>query len=117
MSETLPPFPVDDATLLAVEHALGAALTYDRPDHALSDSADNGPWIVGAEYSLSQLLDFLANSTGRDPNEELIREADPERPDTWEGAAIVYDTREHYSEHDLIRALIAEVRRLREGAG
>jgi hypothetical protein len=110
---TLPPFPLDDSTLLAIEHALGASLTYERPDHALSDSNDEGPWLTGADYSLGTLLDFLAGATGRDPNEVLIRTGDPERPG-WDGAEIVEDTRPHYSEHDLIAALIAEVRRLRE---
>lgn len=111
-SDDLPDFPVDDATLLAVEHALGGALTFDRPDDAAPD--DEGPWLVGADYSLSTLLDFLAGCTGRDPNEELIKAADPSLPG-YAGAEIVYDTRIHYSEHDLIRALINEVRRLRHG--
>lgn len=119
---TLPPFPVDDATLLAVEHALAGMLTFDRPEG--SDHADSGPYLVGAGYSLGTLLDFLAGTTGRDPNEELIQagrdETDLpewERGRDWSSAEVVYDTRPHYSEHDLIRALITEVRRLRmEGA-
>lgn len=106
------PFPVDDATLLAVEHALGGALTFERPDSAPLD--DEGPWLVGADYSLAGLLDFLAGCTGRDPNEVVLREADPTLPG-FMGAEIVEDTRTHYSEHDVIRALIAEVRRLRTG--
>lgn len=110
---SLPPFPTDESTLLAVEHALGGALTFDRPDHVRYDSDDEGPWLVGAEYSLATLLDFLAGCTGRDPNEELIRPADPSLPG-YAGAEMVYDTRIHYSEHDLIRALIAEIRRLRD---
>lgn len=112
MSATLPPFPVDDLTLNAIEHALGGALTFERPDHALSDAGDEGPWLIGADYSLGTLLDFLAGCTGRDPNEVLIQEGTPGL-DGWAGAEIVEDTRTHYSEHDLIRALIAEVRRLR----
>lgn len=117
-AHSLPPFPVDDATLLAVEHALGAALTFDRPEEA--DLSDAGPYLVGAEYSLGALLDFLAGATGRDPNEELIqagRDEDDlpewERGRDWSNAEIVFDTRPHYSERDLISALIAEVRRLR----
>lgn len=113
---TLPPFPVDDSTLAAIEHALGGSLTYDQPD----GTDGEGPWLVGADYSLSALLDFLAGCTGRDPNEELIQAArdesdlpEWERSRGWENAEIVYDTRPHYSEHDLIRALIDEVRRLR----
>lgn len=115
MGSDLPDFPVDDATLLAVEHAMGGALTYDRPDHVPYDSGDEGPWLVGADFSLSRLLDFLAGCTGRDPHEELIHSGDPDLPD-YAGAEVVYDTRPHYSEHDLIRALIAEVRRLRAEA-
>lgn len=111
-------FPVDDATLAAVEHALGGSLTYDRPDDASPD--DRGPWLIGADYSLHTLLDFLAGCTGRDPNEELIQpgrdESDLpewERGRDWSAAEIVYDTRPHYTERDVIAALIAEVRRLR----
>lgn len=117
----LPPFPVDDATLLAVEHAMQAALTYERPDDAPQDS--EGPWLVGAAYSLGTLLDFLGGTTGRDPNEELIQAArdesdlpEWERGRDWSAAEIVYDTRPTYSERDVIAALIAEVRRLREEA-
>lgn len=116
----LPPFPTDDATLLAIEHAMGGALTFDRPDDAAAD--DEGPWLVGADFSLPTLLDFLAGCTGRDPNEELIQPARDESdlPEWergrggWGNAEIVYDTRPHYSDHDLIRALVAEIRRLRE---
>lgn len=106
----LPPFPVDDATLLAVEHALGGALTYDRPDDAALD--DEGPWLVGATYSMSTLLDFMAGTMGEDPNEEIIDPGNPDLPG-YAGARMVYDTRIHYTEHSVIRALIDEVRRLR----
>lgn len=100
-------FPVDDATLLAIEHALGGVLTFDRPDDAAED--DDGPWLVGADYSLHTLLDFLAGCSGRDPNEELMGH-------TADGTPIYYDTRIHFSEHDLIKALIREIRALREAA-
>ena len=108
----LPEFPVDDVTLLAVEHAMQGALTFDRPDDA--DPDDAGPWRVGADYGLPDLLDMLAGT--RDPadlpaeeNPALVREG--ETPD---GTPVYYDVRQHYGEHDVIRALIAEVRRLRE---
>jgi hypothetical protein len=107
---SLPPFPVDDATLLAVEHALGGALTYDRPADA--DPDDDGPWLTGADYSLATLLDFLAGAQGRDPNAVVLVEGNPTLPG-WAGAEVIEDTRLHYSDHDVIRALIAEVRRLR----
>ena len=113
----LPPCPVDDVTLTAVEHALGASLSYDQAD-ATTDG--EGPWVVGADYTLPTLLDFLAGCSGRDPNEELIQagrdESDLpewERGRIWSSAEIVHDTRPHYSERDLIAALVAEVRRLR----
>lgn len=116
-TDALPDFPTDDATLLALEHAMSGALTYDRPEGADDDS---GPWRVGADYGMSDLLDFLAGCTGRDPNEELIQagrdESDLpewERGRDWSGAEIVYDTRIHYTEHTVIQALIDEVRRLR----
>lgn len=116
----LPTFPVDDATLLAVEHALGAALTYDRPDDV--DEDDHGPWLTGADYSLSTLLDFLAGTIGPDPDGEVVDLGEDVPPDAplWEqirGARVVVDSRAHYGERDLIRALIGEVRRLRTRPG
>jgi hypothetical protein len=112
MTDTLPPFPVDDATLLAVEHALGASLTFDRPDHALNNPDDEGPWVFGADYTLSELLDFIGGThdpgVSADENPALTRLEDV-------GDVPCYvDSRVHYSEHCLIRALIAEVRRLRD---
>lgn len=103
-------FPVDDATLLALEHSMKGALTFDRPDGAPDDG---GPWLVGADYSFHQLLDFLAGCTGEDPNAVVIDPGDAMWNDI-RGARIVYDTRIHYSEFDVIRALIKEVRRLRD---
>jgi hypothetical protein len=58
---SLPPFPVDDITLNALEHALGAALRY------IGDE----PTLVGAEYDLHQLLDFLS---GYDPTQIKVLE-------------------------------------------
>jgi hypothetical protein len=50
----LPSFPVDDVTLAAIEHALGGAL----------EMRDDLPVLVGADFSLDTLLDFLS---GYDP--------------------------------------------------
>lgn len=104
----LPPFPVDDVTLLAVEHALGASLTYDRPEHAGPD--EEGPWVIGADYTLHQVLDLLGGTydppgLDADDNPALVRISEN----------LYRDVRVHYSERDLIRALVAEVRRLRDG--
>lgn len=84
----LPPFPVDDVTLANVEHSLGAA--YDG-DHN----------IVGAEFNLLGLLHFLSGSPQAAPTED---------PDIFDGGTI-------YHPHDVIKALIREVRRLRDAQG
>lgn len=97
MSDTLPVFPVDDVMLDQLEHALGGSYTVDG----------NAVRLVGAEYSLSQLLDFVS---GYDPAMvEPCRDSDGrEIPDVFEyvGGSV-------YHPDDIIRALIAEVRRLR----
>lgn len=93
---TLGPFPVDDATLGALEHALDATLTF---------TPDGEPVVVGAEYSLGRLLEWLSG-----PSEVL---EDPETP-------LVTRVQPAYSTSDALRALIGEVRRLRrafEAAG
>lgn len=89
---TLPPFPVDDFTLDQVEHALGGAFTVDD---------DGTHRLGGADFSLSRLLDFLS---GYDPN-RLEATDDPD-VFVYEGAV--------YHPNDVIQALIAEVRRLRD---
>jgi hypothetical protein len=102
---------VDDIALAAVEHALGGALDRDWD----ADPDDDFPFkLVGADYSLDQLLDFYAGTVGRDPNEILLSPGDPNLPG-FTGVPVYEDTRVHYHTHDLIRALIAEVRRLRGG--
>ena len=95
---TLPPFPVDDVTLLAVEHALDTTLSYN----------DDGELVnVGSDYSMSQLLDMLS---GVDPSKWQPAHDDDgyEIPD-----AVEYTGGPIYHTNDVIRALIAEVRRLR----
>jgi len=49
------PFPVDDFTLDQVEHALDARLTM----------VDGEPVVVGADFSLPKLLEFMS---GYDPS-------------------------------------------------
>jgi hypothetical protein len=107
----VPDFPVDDATLLAVEHALGAAYDID---------SEGNRRIVGADYTLTMLLDFIGGTTGMDPDAEVIQDGrdesdlpEWERGRHWDAAPIIYDTRPHYTERGVIAALIAEVRRLR----
>ena len=98
---TLADFPVDDVTLDALEHALGACLTWE----GVEDRAD-GPRVVGADMSVSRLLDFLS---GYDESKlaPLVDEDGYEVPDWSEYPDPLYHR------DDVIRALIAEVRRLR----
>jgi hypothetical protein len=111
MNETLPPIPLDDLTLDAIEHALGACLTYDGEDGETLDE----PRLIGAEYQLATLLDFLSGAVGEDPNGYQLEPGDVRLPGI-EGAEVWMDTRPHYSEKDLIAALVAEVRALRAAA-
>jgi len=97
MPDVLPSFPVDDVTLAALEHALGGALSCE----------DGEPRLVGAEFSVSTLLDFLS---GYDPSQIV--------PCVDDDGFVIPDFVEYtggpiYHVHDVIRALIAEVRRLR----
>lgn len=109
--ETRPQFPTDDATLAAVEHALGAVTEIDAAGERS---------IVGADFTLGRLLDFLSGTLGDDPDATIIDPGRVETPDDLPpflrgitSAQIVLDSRPRYSEHDLIGALVAEIRRLR----
>jgi hypothetical protein len=96
---TLPPFPVDDVTLLAVEHALDACLSYDEATEQFTN--------VGSDYSLDQLCEMLS---GVDPTKWVPSVDD----DGFEIPGMVeYPDGPIYHPNDIIRALIAEVRRLR----
>ena len=90
----LGPIPLDDTALDSIDHALNAVFTVD----------DTGKHhIQGAEYSLSQLLDFWS---GYDPADGIL--------DSYiDGIPVYLHEKPSYHEHDLIRALVAEVRRLR----
>lgn len=95
---SLGPFPVDDATLLAVEHALGARLTVnDAGEHV----------VVGADYTLSKLLEFLS---AYNPAQVVpLRDEDGYEIPNW----VEYVGEPVYTRDCIIQALIAEVRRLR----
>lgn len=94
MSTRLPPFPLDDSMLGQIEHCL---------DHGRADND---------EPTLSRLLDFLS---GYDPSKSVrVGEGDPMGLGV-ESAAIYEYPGPLYHRDDLIRALIAEVRRLRVG--
>lgn len=101
MPDTLPAFPVDDVTLAAIEHALGGAYTVDT-----DEDGHHTHRLVGADYSLHDLLDFLS---GYDPSQVIpATDADGyEMPGVTEYPGVLYHV------NDIIKALIAEVRRLR----
>lgn len=93
----LPSFPVDDATLDTLEYALTVALG-EGPDGPMPVLPDGSP----ADMSLPRLLEFLSGPSA------TTSLSDPDDP-------IQIEERERpmYSERDVIRALITEVRRLR----
>lgn len=104
MSETtepqwLPEFPTNDAMLDRLEHALGTCWTYADKDERIH---------VGGDYTVPELLDFLS---GYDPSLAVPLGEHPGLfGDDVEWTEYPFPT---YSEHDVIRALVAEVRRLR----
>lgn len=93
--EWLPEFPVDNDMLDRIEHALGGSYEVDE---------DGTHRLIGADYTLTQLLDFMA---GYDETLLIPLEG-------HEGSMEWYQYPfPLYHEHDVIRALISEVRRLR----
>ena len=91
----LPDFPVDPVTLDMLSHAL-----------------DPGP--EAKRTSVSDFLDLMSRMAGSDPEAvaEVIEEGDP-YDSGRHGFDIVMLRDPLYHEHDVLRALIAEVRRLR----
>lgn len=98
----LPDFPVDDFTLDQLEHALNTCI--DGPmSIPFTDEPEAPRKLVGGEFTLSQFLDFMS---GHDPKRAtLVGEVD--------GIPIYESWDRHYSESNVMRALIAEIRRLR----
>lgn len=98
MPDILPSFPVDDQTLNLVEEAINT--------HYGDVGEDGRHELVGGEFTLTQLLDFLS---GYDPakTKPMVNQYDTEIPDTVEYPDPVYVPTA------VIQALINEVRRLR----
>ncbi|QNN98925.1 hypothetical protein PBI_MOVA_93 [Mycobacterium phage Mova] len=100
----LPPFPVDDFTLTQIEHAL---------DTCIEITDDGEHRCVGGEFTLSELLDFLS---GHDPERATLIGYTDTIPCTdmhHDHAIPIYESWDpRYSEHDLIRALVARIREL-----
>lgn len=104
MSETtepqwLPDFPTDDDMLDRLDHALGTCWTYN----------DDGERVHhGGDYTLTELLDFLSGY------DEALAVPLESAPGPFGGDV---EWTEYpfpvYSERDVMRALVAEIRRLR----
>ncbi len=86
----LPPFPVDDATLDLLEAAMNPR------EHGDPDATQSSVW---------PLLEFMSQLSGSDTRATV--DDDPD------GGRIVHLRDPLYHDHDVIAALIAEVRRLR----
>lgn len=99
MAQTLPPFPVDDETLNVIRDSL------DRTVTGWDD--DGNPICTGSPFGLGAVLDLLS---GYDPTltVQMVNEYDQPIPDWYE-----YTGPGIYHAHDVIRALIDEVRYLR----
>jgi hypothetical protein len=95
----LPEFPVDNDMLDRLDHALGTCWTYN----------DGGERVHhGGDYTLPELLDFLS---GYDPSLAIpLGEGSGPFGGDVEWTEYPFPT---YHEHDVIRALMAEIRRLR----
>lgn len=96
---SLPPFPVDDETLNVI---------YDSMDRVVTGFDENGsPIREGSPFTLDDVLNMLS---GYDESltVQALNEYDQPIPDIYE-----YTGPGIYHQHDLIRALIDEIRRLR----
>lgn len=94
---TLPPFPVDDATL----DMLCAAMD---PLSAGDESADRS--------CMGEFLTVMSQLGGSDT--DAVEEVMDDGRDGGPQVVVMRDP--HYHEHDVIRALVAEVRRRRAAA-
>ena len=95
-------FPVDDITLDLILHSLDGVYEVDE---------EGNHQLVGADMTLNQLLDFLS---GYDES-KLIHEGMMPDPMGW-GIEVEMTSYPDpiYHEHDVIRALIHEIQRLRD---
>lgn len=96
MTVTLPPFPVDDATLALLEAAI------DPWGHGHPEAERSSLW---------DLLDVMSELGGSDLT--AVESVDDAGDDNQPRAVTMRDPR--YTDHCVIQALVAEVRRLRAG--
>lgn len=102
----LPPFPVDDFTLDQLQYAMNTCIEVTEEGEwrpVRSPCADG----EGGEFTLSKFLDFMS---GHDPDRATFTGY----ADFGFGELPVYEAWDpKYTEESVIRALVAEVRRLR----
>lgn len=99
MTDQLPDFPLSDFVLDQLEHALNTSYGEDEE-------------LVGGEFTLDQLLDFYS---GFDESKMYLVEERADIPSLGlEGVEVWGYDGKTYSERDVIRALINEVRALRK---
>lgn len=92
--ESAPYVPVDDSALCQIEHAL---------DGTYAEGEDGNPELVGAGFTLTQLLDFWS---GYDESRGVLKGRSG-------GVPLYVHPESVLSTTDLINALVAEIRRLR----
>lgn len=102
----LPPFPIDPMTLDMVEASLDYSQTIDESGEVVPADPD----VV----SLSDICDFLSG-TSTDPLGQIERLGVTQT--IFGPLETTSDERPTYRAYDVIRSLIAEVRRLRGSAG
>lgn len=96
----LAPFPTDEFTLNQLEHALNTCI--DGSVMPFGDEPEAPRKLVGGEFTLSQFLDFMSGVD--ESRSTLVGEID--------GIPVYEGWDPRYSEHDVIRALIARIREL-----
>lgn len=94
---SLPDFPIDESALSNIEHALGGAYEVDE---------EGNHTLVGADFTLHQLLDFYSGY------DERLEEPVDEWQEYREVPIMTYPE-PVYHVNDVVRALIKEIRRLR----
>jgi hypothetical protein len=99
----LPPFPLDDDVLDRLEEAIGTCYGAMRGDGTHE--------LVGGEFTLSALLDFYS---GYDESKLIDLGTAPDPMGFGHDVQWTEYPDPVYTERDVMRALIREVRRLRE---
>lgn len=103
MTDTLPPFPLNDDVLDRLTEALNTCYGAQREDGTHE--------LVGGDFTLSQLLDFYS---GYDRTKEVDLGMGLDPMGFGQEVQWTEYPEPVYSDRDVMRALIDEVRRLRQ---